>query len=85
MTRQASVRWALEVRSGTSVDRSIVSIHIGQKMQVEVRIFATPMGMTPEAKRGFADEMEFAQKPQASRPGALFRRRIRCTRCVSGL
>lgn len=34
------------------------AVHIQQKTQVAVRVFSQPMGMTPEAKQEFAQQME---------------------------
>lgn len=58
MTRSRIGPLALESPLGESGGAVYRAIHVQQRMQVAVRVFSTPMGMTPEAKRGFADEME---------------------------
>ncbi|MDZ4848084.1 MAG: serine/threonine-protein kinase [Pirellulaceae bacterium] len=42
-------------RSNSSVYRAL---HVQQRTQVAVRVFATPMGLTPEAKQSFAEQTE---------------------------
>jgi hypothetical protein len=49
---------AMESPLGEASGSVFRAIHVQQRMQVAVRVFSTPMGMTPEAKRSFADEME---------------------------
>ncbi len=58
MTRSRIGPLALESPLGDANGSVFRAIHVQQRMQVAVRVFSTPMGMTPEAKRSFADEME---------------------------
>jgi eukaryotic-like serine/threonine-protein kinase len=61
MTRSRIGPLALEAPLGDSNGSLFRAIHVNQKMQVAVRIFSTPMGMTPEAKRSFAEQIESAK------------------------
>lgn len=53
---------ALESPLGGRGSQIFRAVHIQQKLQVAVRIFSVPLGMTPEAKRDFAEEMEQLKK-----------------------
>lgn len=58
MTRSKIGPLALEAPLGPKGSQVYRAIHIQQKMQLAVRIFSVPMGMTPEAKQDFTKQME---------------------------
>jgi eukaryotic-like serine/threonine-protein kinase len=58
MTRSRIGPLALEGPLGDANGALFRAIHVQQKMQVAVRVISTPMGMTPEAKRSFAEQIE---------------------------
>lgn len=49
---------ALETPLGGSKSSIFRAIHVQQKAQVAVRLFPVPIGLTPEVKREFAEQME---------------------------
>jgi serine/threonine protein kinase len=49
---------ALEAPLGGKTSSVFRAVHVQQKLQLAVRIFSVPMGMTPEAKSDFALQME---------------------------
>jgi eukaryotic-like serine/threonine-protein kinase len=58
MVRSKIGPFALESSLGSQRGNVFRGMHLQQKMQVAVRIFPIPLGMTPEVKREFAEEME---------------------------
>jgi eukaryotic-like serine/threonine-protein kinase len=62
MSRSRIGPLALEGPLGKASSQVFRAIHVQQRMQVAVRIFATPVGMTPEAKREFAEEVELLKR-----------------------
>ena len=58
MTRSRIGPLALESPLGERGSTLFRAVHIQQKAQVVVRVFSQPMGMTPEAKQEFAQQME---------------------------
>lgn len=61
MTRSRIGPLALEAPLGGANGSLFRAIHVNQKMQVAVRVFSTPIGMTPESKRIFAEQIESAK------------------------
>ena len=49
---------ALEAPLGGAGSHVFRAFHVQQKVQLAVRVFSVPMGMTPEAKRDFTQQME---------------------------
>ena len=58
VTRSRIGPLALESPLGDRGSTLFRAVHIQQKAQVAVRVFSQPMGMTPEAKEEFAQQME---------------------------
>lgn len=60
MARSVVGPFALEAPLGLDPRRSTLfrAVHIQQKKGAAVRVFSTPMGLTPEAKRDFAKQIE---------------------------
>lgn len=58
MTRSRIGPLALESPLGGPHSKVFRAIHVQQRSQVAVRVFAMPMGMTPESKQEFADSLE---------------------------
>ncbi len=58
VTRSRIGPLALESPLGDRGSNLYRAVHIQQKAQVAVRVFSQPMGMTPEAKEEFAQQME---------------------------
>ena len=58
MTRSKIGPLALEAPLGGRGSQVFRAVHMQQKVQLAVRIFSVPMGMTPEAKKDFAEQME---------------------------
>ncbi|MEQ1826178.1 MAG: serine/threonine-protein kinase [Pirellula sp.] len=58
MTRSRIGPLALESPLGARGSNVFRAVHMQQKTQVAVRVFSMPMGMTPEAKQEFADQLE---------------------------
>jgi eukaryotic-like serine/threonine-protein kinase len=58
VTRSRIGPLALESPLGERGSSLFRAVHIQQKAQVAVRVFSVPMGMTPEAKQEFADQLE---------------------------
>ncbi len=58
MVRSKIGPFALESPLGSHRGNVFRGMHLQQKMQVAVRILPIPLGMTPEVKREFAEEME---------------------------
>ncbi len=53
---------ALEAPLGNKGSKVFRAVHVQQKMQVAVRIYPVPFGMTPESKKDFAEQMELLKK-----------------------
>lgn len=53
---------ALEAPLGGRASNVFRALHIEQKIQLAVRVFAVPMGMTPESKKEFTSELESLKK-----------------------
>lgn len=60
MARSVVGPFAMEAPLGIDPRRSSIfrAVHMQQKKAAAVRIFSTPMGLTPEAKRDFATQIE---------------------------
>jgi eukaryotic-like serine/threonine-protein kinase len=58
MTRSRIGPLALEAPLGGKSSSVFRAVHMQQRLQLAVRIFSVPMGMTPEAKTDFARQME---------------------------
>ena len=58
MTRSRIGPLALESPLGDRGSNIYRALHMQQKAQVAVRVFSVPMGMTPEAKQEFAEQLE---------------------------
>jgi eukaryotic-like serine/threonine-protein kinase len=58
MTRSRIGPLALESPLGERGSTLFRAVHIQQKAQVAVRVFSQPMGMTPEAKQEFAQQLD---------------------------
>ncbi len=58
MTRSRIGPLALEASLGGPRSNIYRAIHVQQRMQVAVRVFPLPMGMTPEAKQEFSEHLE---------------------------
>lgn len=58
MTRSRIGPLALESPFGGRGSTVFRAIHMQQKAQVAVRVFSAPMGMTPEAKQEFSEQLE---------------------------
>jgi len=69
MVRSKIGPFALESPLGSQRGNVFRGMHLQQKMQVAVRILPIPLGMTPEVKREFAEEME--QLKSLRHPGVV--------------
>ena len=58
MTRSRIGPLALESPLGERGSTVFRAVHIQQRAQVVVRVFSVPLGMTPESKQEFADQLE---------------------------
>ena len=58
MTRSRIGPLALESPLGERGSNVFRAVHMQQKAQVVVRVFSIPLGMTPESKQEFADQLE---------------------------
>jgi len=58
VTRSRIGPLALESPLGDRGSHIYRALHMQQKAQVAVRVFSVPMGMTPEAKQEFAEQLE---------------------------
>ncbi len=58
VTRSRIGPLALEAPLGGAGSAVYRAVHVQQKVQVVVRVFSIPMGMTPEGKRDFSNAME---------------------------
>lgn len=60
MARSVVGPFAMEAPLGLDPRRAVVfrAVHMQQKKTAAVRLFSTPMGMTPESKRDFAQQIE---------------------------
>lgn len=58
VTRSRIGPLALESPLGERGTNLFRAVHIQQRAQVAVRVFSVPMGMTPEAKQEFAEQLE---------------------------
>ena len=58
MTRSRIGPLALESPLGERGSNVFRAVHIQQQSQVVVRVFSIPLGMTPESKQEFADQLE---------------------------
>lgn len=58
VTRSRIGPLALESPLGERGSNVFRAVHIQQRTQVVVRVFSVPMGMTPEAKQEFAEQLE---------------------------
>lgn len=58
MTRSRIGPLALEAPLGARGSNVFRAVHVQQRAQVAVRVFSVPMGMTPESKQEFANQLE---------------------------
>ena len=61
MTRSRIGPLALESPLGGRGSHIFRAIHIQQRAQVAVRVFSVPLGMTPEAKQEFAEQLDIVK------------------------
>lgn len=58
MTRSRIGPLALESPLGERGSNVFRAVHMQQRAQVVVRVFSVPLGLTPESKQEFADQLE---------------------------